>query len=314
MSILRKSKPNRFTSISNDLLQDDCLSFEARGLLAYLLSKPDDWQCSTHQIEQEGGLGKEKRRRIMLEAEKAGYLTFVQHRDERGRFVSEFLIHESPVIESEKTQSWLTGAGKRNLETDDWLPDTGKADTGFPDTRKAGTLLRTELQNTELQNTELQIGVGQNAFQSEKPFCAAPEFLGKVKSEEGIDEWLDRLQSSDAYKEIAVKMEYAKMLLWCENHHKQPTRRRMLAWLNRIETPITGTRQTASQSPTYRPSSPKQQEQAAPKSCSRCINSPGWHYPKGREAGVRPCDHQGAPPLDLVPGKMPAVAELMRGM
>lgn len=156
MPILRKSKPNRFTSISNSLLQDGNLSFEARGLLAYLLSKPDDWQCSTYQIEQEGGLGKEKRRRIMLEAEKAGYLTFVQHRDERGRFASEFLIHESPVSEAERTQSWLTGAGRRNASPDDASPDSGKADTGFSDTRKAGTIINTELQNTELQNTEPQ--------------------------------------------------------------------------------------------------------------------------------------------------------------
>jgi hypothetical protein len=43
----------RFTQVLQDSLRDHCLSFGARGLLAYLLSKPPNWQPLLWQIKQE---------------------------------------------------------------------------------------------------------------------------------------------------------------------------------------------------------------------------------------------------------------------
>ena len=50
--------------------------------------------------------------------------------------------------------------------------------------------------------------------------------------------WLERLAASDAYRGIAVKVEYAKMCVWCEVHHKHPTRSRLINWLNKCERPM----------------------------------------------------------------------------
>jgi len=54
------------------------------------------------------------------------------------------------------------------------------------------------------------------------------------------DEWLATVRTDPAYEEIDVMKEHGKMIFWCANKHKQPTRGRFLAWLNRIEKPMSG--------------------------------------------------------------------------
>ena len=45
-----KSKASRYARIDNALLQDRELSFRARGILAYVLSRPKNWQHSAHRL------------------------------------------------------------------------------------------------------------------------------------------------------------------------------------------------------------------------------------------------------------------------
>lgn len=54
------------------------------------------------------------------------------------------------------------------------------------------------------------------------------------------DEWLSTVRTDPAYEGIDVMKEHGKMIFWCANKHKQPTRGRFLAWLNRIEKPMSG--------------------------------------------------------------------------
>lgn len=57
----------------------------------------------------------------------------------------------------------------------------------------------------------------------------------RVESE---GEWLDALKADPAYEGIEVGREYGKMVNWCKEHRKQPTRRRFINWLNRCDTPL----------------------------------------------------------------------------
>lgn len=61
------------------------------------------------------------------------------------------------------------------------------------------------------------------------------------------EEWLKGLSSEPCYNHCRVKDEYGKMLVWCKNQRppKQPTRRRFINWLNRIERPLGGVASTA---------------------------------------------------------------------
>jgi DNA-binding MarR family transcriptional regulator len=116
MSIIRverKSQP--YTMIANATLQDTSISLEARGLLTYLLSKPDTWAVVVTWLQTEMSVGREKLNRIIKELENAGYIeTRVVRTD--GKFAEyERIVHESPTAVGE------TVVGK---------PDSGSADSG----------------------------------------------------------------------------------------------------------------------------------------------------------------------------------------
>jgi len=48
-------------------------------------------------------------------------------------------------------------------------------------------------------------------------------------------EWLARIAANKTYSGINVQREFGKMAAWCKEARKLPTRRRFVAWLNRIE-------------------------------------------------------------------------------
>ena len=50
--------------------------------------------------------------------------------------------------------------------------------------------------------------------------------------------WLMQLEINPAYNLTDVRREYAKMQAWCSVNRKMPTRRRFVAWLNRVEKPM----------------------------------------------------------------------------
>jgi len=52
------------------------------------------------------------------------------------------------------------------------------------------------------------------------------------------EDWLKQLEILPAYNLMDVRREYSKMQTWCSVHRKMPTRRRFVAWLNRIEKPM----------------------------------------------------------------------------
>lgn len=53
---IHKCRSDRcYTKISNALLQNDTLSYQARGLMAYILSLPDDWEIYVTFLSEHGG-------------------------------------------------------------------------------------------------------------------------------------------------------------------------------------------------------------------------------------------------------------------
>lgn len=53
-------------------------------------------------------------------------------------------------------------------------------------------------------------------------------------------EWLVSLASDPAFQGIAVEIEIAKCRRWCETNNKNPSRRRIVNWLNRADRPVNG--------------------------------------------------------------------------
>jgi hypothetical protein len=52
------------------------------------------------------------------------------------------------------------------------------------------------------------------------------------------EEYLEELQNSAAYRRLDVRHVHAKMAVWCQNKGKQPTRGRLINWLNNEDQPL----------------------------------------------------------------------------
>lgn len=80
----------RYTPISNSVLQNKNLSFDARGLLSYILSLPPDWVLVKAQIVREHRhfVGQAKFHRIWSELVTNGYIVSEKVRDDKsGKFL-----------------------------------------------------------------------------------------------------------------------------------------------------------------------------------------------------------------------------------
>lgn len=86
-----------FATIKNEPLNDKRLTFGARGLLAYLLSKPDHWEVRMPDLLAASPAGLTAIRAMLRELEDAGYLVRVRHQDSvTGKFSWESNIYETP--------------------------------------------------------------------------------------------------------------------------------------------------------------------------------------------------------------------------
>lgn len=95
-NIIRVLKNKNYTVINNKFLEDKRLSWKAKGLLAYLLSRPDDWKI---YMESLGTISKDKytsTRNAFRELKKYGYATEKKYTI-AGRFLYQRTIREEPL-------------------------------------------------------------------------------------------------------------------------------------------------------------------------------------------------------------------------
>jgi len=58
-TIIRARRRHRFVIIDQQAIEDTRLSWAARGLLGYLLSRPDDWKVLVNDLKKRGDLGRD---------------------------------------------------------------------------------------------------------------------------------------------------------------------------------------------------------------------------------------------------------------
>ena len=98
MSVLRIRKVKGFTTVSNAPFENQELSWEARGLLAYLLTKPDNWMVRVNDLINNGPAGRDKVRRMLRELQAAGHVVRKRVQDpETKRFDWLSEVYEKPI-------------------------------------------------------------------------------------------------------------------------------------------------------------------------------------------------------------------------
>jgi hypothetical protein len=98
VTIVRAPRPQaNFTMIRNSVLRDGRVGLRARGLLALILSYPDDWRTDYRTLARAGKDGETAIRTAFKELRDAGYIQQRRWRDpETGRWVSETVVFDVP--------------------------------------------------------------------------------------------------------------------------------------------------------------------------------------------------------------------------
>lgn len=99
MSTIRIARRKKYAQIERSTIEDRRLSFRARGVLAWLLAKPDDWTCDGRAVanatEQEG---RDAVYTALKELETFGYLERNRWQDPATKqWRTESMVHECPI-------------------------------------------------------------------------------------------------------------------------------------------------------------------------------------------------------------------------
>lgn len=111
-----KDREHPYQTMNTSVFQNNSLSLEARGLLGYLLSKPDDWEVRfADLIANAAGpnCGEDRLRRILKELEAAGYIIRTRRNIAHGRFEWVTTVYETP--HTDVTISVKTADGQKRI-------------------------------------------------------------------------------------------------------------------------------------------------------------------------------------------------------
>lgn len=97
-TIRRKARRTTYTVVDNEIIAAG-LSFEALGLLLWLLSLDDNAEVTRKDVEERGGIGSDKARRIVGELIQAGYMQIETVRSQSGGTLAgrRYLVSEEPI-------------------------------------------------------------------------------------------------------------------------------------------------------------------------------------------------------------------------
>ncbi|KAB2451726.1 DnaD domain protein [Bacillus sp. CH126_4D] len=99
MATFRVNKSKNYTTINNTGLRDERLSWKAKGILAYILSLPDDWVFYMEEISTHAKDGIDSLRVGMKELKKYGYVRRFPVKNEKGKITNwETIIYEVPQV------------------------------------------------------------------------------------------------------------------------------------------------------------------------------------------------------------------------
>lgn len=182
MATIRVQKNKDYSVINNTGLNDSNLSFKAKGILAYLLSKPDNWTCQVQDLSKNSTDGRDAIYSGLKELRTNGYLIKRPIRIKGKVSEWEEILFETPNTEAisiykEQEIKNETAALKRaetikkkkinplTENTDVDLTISGKSVNGNTVNEKAVNITNTNLPNTNLPSTNLLVVEAEQLFE-----------------------------------------------------------------------------------------------------------------------------------------------------
>lgn len=182
MSVIRIAKrTSAFTVVSSSAVNDERLSYRARGVLVWLLDKPDNWSVKSSAIAVRGTEGRDAVRSALGELEAAGYLVWEKHQNEKGFWTTESVVYELPldIDGPQPTTRPFNESFKKNLKSfpqpepenpqeeemenaDSQSPEPEKPTVGKPGFGKSGAITSTNepvLRTKSSQSADKETGL-----------------------------------------------------------------------------------------------------------------------------------------------------------
>jgi hypothetical protein len=143
MSIIRAARKSQFYVLPTTTIEDNRLSWEARGMLVYLLSKPDHWEVRVEDLlaRTRNCLGKRSGRDkvygILKELQMAGYV--VRHYDRQGGTFQGMTYEVSENPDLDAGALFIASQKKSKGEPVTDLPETVAPSEDSPNTAQPDT-------------------------------------------------------------------------------------------------------------------------------------------------------------------------------
>jgi DnaD/phage-associated family protein len=159
MPTIRVRKDDKYFTASNEPFNDRRLSWESRGLMGYLLTKPNNWEIRQKDLEQQGPAGEHKLRRMLAELRQYGYMNRIRIALQDGKFDWTTEVFESPS-QNPKPNAKVT---TRRFST-----------SGSPTSGKPPDVLNTDSPSTENEEEEAELGFAAAWKFFQNNICPAP--------------------------------------------------------------------------------------------------------------------------------------------
>lgn len=222
--IHRHNYESRFTIISNDILENEYLSFGAKALLCYMLSRPADWVIYRGQLAKvykgdKRGNGKNAVDSWFNELMEFGYVVYTAKDEETGKFIHRYDVYPEPDPDFQKkipkrvkpvmgkTPHGLNTPQQRNNssqrkegETKEGEKKKGKKKSSAPASRSASASPPTDSKESkpppDPRPQKKLIEHGSHVKLTEEEYRELCEAEGKQETDEMIEDMNDWCQAS----------------------------------------------------------------------------------------------------------------------
>ncbi len=97
IKVQKRTSP--YVMVDKSIFENSNISWKAKGLMGYFLSRPNDWQINIKDLYRRGSDGYDSVKSGLRELKKFGYVEHVCTRNEKGSFGSWLYIYmKSPKV------------------------------------------------------------------------------------------------------------------------------------------------------------------------------------------------------------------------
>lgn len=175
--------------VNRKAMDDERLSVEARGVLAWLVTRPDDHKIFVRYAQRRLGISQSRWQRIRKELESAGYLVIQKSKGEDGIFLWNYHLFDDPEAQKpHKTK--VSTIGQKSIGG---LSTGGLSTGGKPADNKRHTKRETSVLDKYLQDNAHADFVGSQSQSSQNPKSTSENQNQSTKEEDGKREGAEEL-------------------------------------------------------------------------------------------------------------------------